>query len=403
MKLLFVLYIGFDKHGPSLHLLTDIIEQCLRREHDVTMIVRNRGGNNPDIPVKLQGYKNLHCEVIYAPPLEKGALVKRYFEDISYAFRCKHIYKNYRDFDAVFLQSCTTPLFPLILLKKTLKCPILFNVQNIFPIDALALGKLTNRGIKGIAFRIFRKMQQMAYKRADYIVTISEDMKNTLLREKVPEEKLRVIYNWSYCDEAFNIEDKDNLFLKEHHIDPQKFRVVFAGNLGAMVNASLIANAAEICQKERAIHFYIIGDGNNMPVLKKLAEEKELKNISFYPYQPEEFAPHNYSMADVNINALPKGIIDTCMPSKTATMLNSERPMVVSVEQNSVYASILRQVHRCIVVDVNDDQGFANGIMQLYREGSHQRSDNAHAVFEKYCSCKNAREYVKILENMTRI
>lgn len=400
MKLVFVLYIGFDKHGPSVHLLTDVIEQCLQRDYDVTMIVRNRGGDAPDIPVKLQGYSNLRCEVICAPALEKGALVKRYFEDIKYAFQCAKIYKKIPHADAVFLQSCTTPLFPLVLLKHTLKCPVLFNVQNIFPIDALALNKLSTHGVKGIAFCVFRKMQQMAYKRADHIVTISEDMKQTLLVEGVPEKKVDVIYNWSYSDEAFDIPDKDNLFLKAHNVDPSKFRVVFAGNLGAMVNAKLIADAAELCQVEENIHFYIIGDGNNMPVLKRLAEEKELRNMSFYPYQPVEFAPHNYAMAHININALPKGIIYTCMPSKTATMLNCARPMVVSVERESAFAQMLSGVDKCTVVDVDDMQGFAEAILSNYRKHINADSENAREVFRRMCSKENAKGYVDILGEM---
>lgn len=400
MKFVFVLYIGFDKHGPSVHLLTDIIEQCLQRNHDVTMIVRNRGGTDPDIPLKLQSYSNLHCDVIHAPALEKGALVKRYFEDIRYAFQCYNIYNKFSQVDAVFLQSCTTPLFPIILLKRSLKCPILFNVQNIFPIDALALKKLTNRGIKGIAFRVFRKMQQMAYRRSDRIVTISEDMKKTLLGEGVSAQKLDVIYNWSYSDDAFDISDAQNLFLKTHGIDKTKFRVVFAGNLGAMVNAKLIADVAEICQVEKNIHFFIIGDGNNMPTLKKIAAEKGLQNISYYPYQPEEFAPHNYAMAHVNINALPKGIIATCMPSKTATMLNCARPMVVSVEKESAYAQMLSKVDKCTVVDVGDTKGFADAILRNYRDHVVGDSENAREVFRKMCSKENATCYVDILEEL---
>lgn len=400
MKLLFVLYIGFDKPGPSVHLLTDIIEQCLIREHDVTMIVRNRGGCDPDVPVRLQKYTNLNCKVIHDAQLEKSALVKRYFEDIRYAFRCRTVYKKLKGIEGVFLQSCTTPLFPMILLKNTLGCPILFNVQNIFPIDALALHKLSVYGVKGVAFHVLRRMQQMAYRRADRIVTICEDMRQTLLRERVPEDKLEVVYNWSYSDEAFDIADEENLFLKTYDVDKSKFRVVFAGNLGAMVNARLIAEAAEICQSEEKIQFFIIGDGYNMPVLKRLAEEKGLKNISFYPYQPVEYAPHNYAMAHVNINALPKGIVYTCMPSKTATMLNCARPMIVSVEKESFFARMLSEVDKCTIVDVDDAQELAQAILNNYYRNTVENSGNAREVFKEMCSREHARQYVGIMESM---
>ena len=402
MNILFVLYIGFDKHGPSVHLLKGMIGQCLEAGHSVRMIVRNRGGSERDIPAELQGYSNLHCDVIHDSVLEKGALVKRYLEDIRYAYRCRKLYQQYKDTDVVFLQSNTSPLFAMRLLKKTLKVPVLFNVQNIFPIDAGVLHKLPTKGLKGIPYHLLRKMQQMAYRMADRVVTISEDMRKTLLGEGVPGDKLRVVYNWSYDDEAVDVPDEENLFLADHPEFKNQFRVVFAGNLGAMVNSVIIADAAQKLQAYPDIRFLIIGDGNNMPKLKALAEERGLDNISFFPYQPENYARHNYAMAHVNINALPKGIITTCMPSKTATMLNAARPMVVAVERDSHYAQMLRRVDRCAVVDWDDTDGFTEAILAMYKAGDHRESANARAVFKDYCSCENAKQYVTILEQLGR-
>lgn len=402
MNLLFVLYIGFDKHGPSVHLLKGIIGECLKSGHTVRMIVRNRGGSDPDVPIELQGYENLHCDVIYDSILEKGALVKRYMEDIRYAYRCKSVYKQYQDTDAVFLQSNTSPLFAIRLLKNTLKAPVLFNVQNIFPIDAGVLHKLPTNGVKGIPYNILRKMQQFAYKKADSIVTISEDMRRTLLKEEVPDGKIKVVYNWSYEDNAVVIPDEENLFLHDHPEFMGKFRVVFAGNLGAMVNPVIIAEAAERLRKIPDIQFIIIGDGNNMQKLKNMAKEKGLRNMAFFPYQPEEYARHNYAMAHVNINALPRGIITTCMPSKTATMLNAARPMVVAVEADSDYAQILRKVDKCVVVNWNDSQLFTEAIVKLYRDGIKEDSGNSRDVFRTLCSVDNAKKYVETLEELGR-
>lgn len=401
MKILFWLGIGFDRHGPSVHLLKAMIEESLVAGNQIVMIVRNTKGPDPDIPKELQKYDNLICEVIEDKEQKKSALVRRYFEDILYFFRCKKILKKHKDTDAVFVQSCTAPIFPVRIAHRILKKPVLLNVQNIFPIDAMVLNKLPNRGFKGIAFKIFRKMQQIAYKQCESIVTISEDMKETLVGEGVSPDKIRVIYNWSYNDNANEIAEEDNLFLKDHENERDKFRVVFAGNLGAMVNADLISQVAIRLKDENGIQFVVIGDGNNMNYLKKASSQNELKNISFYPYQPEGYANHNYAMANININALPKGIIYTCMPSKTATMLNSARPMVVSVEKDSNYAKMLNEVDKCKVVDVDDVDGFVEAILDLYKNNESKYSDNARDVFKKYCSCKNAQKYVEEIEAMT--
>ena len=400
MNILYLLYVGFDRHGPSLHLWKSLVKESIERGHNVKMIVRHRGGSDPDVPKEFLSYDSFSYDVINDSPLEKSALIKRYFEDIAYAFKACKLYRKYHDIDVVFLQSNTSPLFSIYLLKKTLRCPVLFNVQNIFPIDALVLGKLQSKGIKGIAFKIMRRMQKKAYNMADVLVTISQDMKKTICRENVDQEKVKVVYNWSYDDDPIIIEDDDNLFVNAHPEVKNKFRVVFAGNLGAMVNPYIIADAAQRLQCYDDILFIIIGAGNNMEKLKELVQERNIDNMNFYPYQPIEFAPHNYAMAHVNINALPKGIIETCLPSKTATMLNSMRPMVVAVELDSEYASILHRVDKCTVVNWDDLDGFVSGILKIYKSKDYSNSLNARIIFKEYFSENNAKEYITILEEL---
>lgn len=141
VKVLYWLGIGFDRHGPSVHLLKAMIEETLKKGHEVTMIVRNTGGSDPDIPIELQEYGNLHCEIVKDHLQEKGKLVQRYFEDIFYFFRCKRILRGHKDSDVVFLQSCTAPIFPLWIARRVLKKPVLFNVQNIFPTVSVAANR----------------------------------------------------------------------------------------------------------------------------------------------------------------------------------------------------------------------------------------------------------------------
>lgn len=397
MKIIFWLGIGFDRHGPSVHLLKSMMEECLLAGHSVVVIEQNTGGNNPDIPIELQKYDRITTEVYKMPTQQKGAFLKSYIYHVGYYYKTQKFLYKHKDADVVFLQSCYLPIVPINMIHR-MGVPVLFNVQNIFPIDAGILGMLPTKGLKGIPYHILRKVQQKAYGKADLNVTISEDMRKTLLTEKAPEDKLEVIYNWSYSDDTAIIPDKENLFLKQHREFMAKFRVVFAGNLGAMVNPTIFAEAAERLKAYKDIVFIIIGDGNNMNKLKNMVREKGIDNVAFFGYQPEEFARHNYAMAHVNINALPQGIITTCMPSKTATMLNAAKPMVVAVEKDSDYAKILCEVDKCTVVDWNDVEGFADAILNIYHQGGRPDSNNSREVFRKKCSTENAKQYVRLLE-----
>ena len=90
----------------------------------------------------------------------------------------------------------------------------------------------------------------------------------------------------------------------------------------------------------------------------------------------------------------------TCMPSKTSTILNAARPMVVAVEKESSYAKILSEVDKCVVVDWNDSKGFSDAIIHFYEENIVSGSSNAREVFKSLCSVDNAKKYVECLEEL---
>ena len=72
--------------------------------------------------------------------------------------------------------------------------------------------------------------------------------------------------------------------------------------------------------------------------------------------------------------------------------------MVVAVEKDSSYAQLLAEVDKCVVVDWNDAEGFAESILQFYKSEAICESKNARDVFKKHCSVDNAKKYVYLLE-----
>ncbi len=400
MKILIILYIGFDTHGPSVHLLKDIIKSIAERGHNIELILRNRTGSKDNIPEEFSSYNNINYHIINDKKLKKNKLIYRYFSDIHYATKCRKIFKKINGIDAVFLQSNTSPFYPIKYIKKDLCCPVIFNVQNIFPIDAIELGYLSR---KSYIAKYFRKLQSKAYQKADKIITISDDMKKCLIEEKCDSSKIDVIHNWTYSDSFYDIDENDNLFLNDHPEFKNKFRVVFSGNLGKMVNYNMILYAAKSLSYISKIVFIIIGDGNNYNLLKQKSIDEGLDNIVFFPYQPVEYAPSNYSMANININPLPKGIIRTCLPSKTAIMLNIGKPMVISVEKDSSFSRMLEQIPNCKVVDVDDYNGFVDQIKNIY-EGRLEDINPSYSrkVFMKYFSKQNAKLYADCIESVKK-
>lgn len=385
---------SFEQTYASYHLIEGILNALLDAGHEVYLLQKKM--NTGAMPESLKGREHLHVINIPWKDPEKTSFVKRYLNSFKYY---RESGKQLPDVDAVFLQSNNTAIAPVNICRKK-HIPVVYNVQDIFPMDALVVGKLSKNHPAFIGARF---LQSQAYKKADRVVTISKDLAKTITHES--HSKVDIIYNWSYRNEPYVIPDEENHFLNTYGIKrTDGFRVVYAGNIGQMMDAETLVQTAIRLKKYPDIKFYIIGTGSNISYLKKRTEEEKI-NILFYPSQQMEYAPDNYCMADVNINPVPKGVMFTCMPSKTNTCLLSQKPTVVSMDSNSDMAKKLSKVDQWTVVAPGDAEAMAEGILQIYqnvewKNGESVLSSNAASFMQKLGPVENARKYVKILEEV---
>lgn len=381
---------SFEEWYSSYHLMLKLIQEIISAGHEVWLVQYQRKDGR--LPEELVHEDRLHIINIYQKAIDRGDFIKRYIDSFYYFISSGKEIKKLKDIDVIFLQSNNTAIIPIIFARR-LHIPILYNVQDIFPIDALAIGKLSKWHP---AFIIARKLQAKAYEKADRVVTISEDLKKTIRDEG--RQDVDVVYNWSYQNEPYNIPDEENHFLTSNGIRREDgFRVIYAGNVGQMMESEMIVQVAKLISGYSDIKFYIIGEGSGLKELKTRLEEEELRNVLFYPRQPMEYAKDNYCAADVNINPVPKGVIYTCMPSKTATCLLSEQPTVVSMDLESDMAKKLSSVDQWTVVASGNAKAMAAAILKVYEQGS-RKSKNAAQFLSELGPIENAKQYVRMLE-----
>ena len=391
-RLLFVLDIGFDRGGPSVHLLQDVIRAGLKQGHEIEVILKKTNGPNEEMPEEFINNKNFSYFTITEDEDKNSGFVTRYLNEVRYARKCSKIFLNQRNYDAVFLQSNTVAIFYIRLLKR-LKCRIIFNVQDIFPYNLKLSGQLP---FEHITFPILKKLQRAAYKRADCIITISDDMKQTLIYDGVETGKIKVIYNWSYDDSVidFNSISKENI--SKIIMDHNKYNVVYAGNIGKMQNVELIAETAKYLEHEDNIFFYIIGDGANLSHVKKIVEG--LKNIALLPIQPSKYAESIYAQADLNVIPLMPGGIKTALPSKTATVLRVNRPVLFCIDADSEFAQYCSQLEQVEMYDVREGkcEDLAIKILDLSHHNSTLPAINRIDEISRF-SKKNSYEYIETM------
>lgn len=256
---------GFDRRTTSEHLLVAIVQALYENGHTVHIVQKDTLGSLPHLPKELLKL-GVTTDCIPCKLAAKSNFIGRYLVELRYVWKCRKYLKQNKDADAVFNQSSTVAGFMAFAVKHIMpKARLSYNVQDIFPENALYIGS-----VKGIIYKILSAEQRYAYRHADQIITISEDMRDLLVEKGADPKKTEVVYNWSYSDNLYNYEDVYSKKIAEF-LPADKFNVVYAGNIGTMQNVDVVVAAARRMQEEKKSIFISL----EMAFIKNVSRVKQ--------------------------------------------------------------------------------------------------------------------------------
>ncbi len=220
------------------------------------------------------------------------------------------------------------------LVKKRLKVPFVYNLQDIFP-DSMVGAGLTREG--SFLWRVGRKIENYTCKNADRIIVIGEDFRKNLIDKGVPEEKIEVIYNW-VDDEAIKpvLRAKNALF-DDLSLLRDRFYVIYAGNLGKSQGSDVILQAAELLGGKIDISFVLFGGGSLYSEYQKKALQLRLHNLYLFPLQPRDKISEVYSLGEIFIVSCKKGVGKGALPSKTWSIMAAGTPVLASFDTGTEF------------------------------------------------------------------
>lgn len=397
MKFAVVSIGSFDTQYSDYHLMRDILLEILGKGHHVVLI-QKQYFDIPNYPTQFEPYwgKQLKVYNIRFEKKKSNNLKVRYLADILYYAKACKLLRTFSP-QAIFLQSNNTAFYTVFYARHILKCPVLYNEQDIFPENALYAGILTS---KSLIYRIAHLLQWYTYKNVAALSTISEDMKATIVTKYgIPPSKVEVIYNWGHEGLGANEENK-NSFLIRYPKRKNEFRVVYAGNLGKMQNVELILRTAQNMKTVSDVTFYIVGGGVNKEALLGFAEVNQLENVKFVDMQPPEEVADLYASADVNLIPLKKGLIYAALPSKTADCLLANKPIITCVDKESSFAELMRS-YGFQNASPDSPQELEKCILQL-KVKSNKSERYTNLWRDKFCKDTGATKYCEMLESISK-
>ncbi len=403
MKILFLISSSMEKPSPSWHLMKALLEDTLSAGISVHAIQKHfKDSTMPAFPSSILDHKNFSYSRIDFKEVDRRDFVKRYLYGILYSIKARKQMKQFDDYDMIFVQSTATSLYSILAARHCAKKrPVLYNSQDMFPGSAVANGSMPNKAMQWFFYRL----QKIAYKKADIITAISEDMKIKLIDQGVPKEKIKVIVNWYDDQSVRQIEWENNKFVKKYNLSEIKFYVQYAGTMGTNFNPEIIISVAELLRDYKDIEFQMIGDGARKAKFEADAKNLKLNNIVFYPLQSQELVSDVYSACSVCLIPLKEGVIGNSVPSKAGLLMACGRVIINSVDKESDYGCMFERERIGFSAGVNDAQIIANNILFLYNNPDIRKEYEKRALLfgqKEYSRSVNTEKYIELFEALTR-
>lgn len=274
------------------------------------------------------------------------------------------------------------------------RVPWVFEVRDLWPAFAIAVGVLRNR----VLIRLSEGLERFLYRRANRLIINSPGFLAHLTAAGVNEDRVVLVPNG--VDVAmFDPQDDGQAFRSRHGLGG-KFVALYAGAHGLSNDLGILVEAADALRMDKGIQFVLVGDGGEKATLMREAEARELANMLFLPPVPKEAMAGVLAGADCGIAILkPLALYATTYPNKVFDYMAAARPVVLAID--GVIRAVIEEEDAGVAVPPGDPGALAEAIRRLAQNPAEARRLGEHgraAVERRF----DRRQQARILETALR-
>jgi glycosyltransferase involved in cell wall biosynthesis len=259
------------------------------------------------------------------------------------------------------LYATSPPLFvggAAVALSYARRIPLLFEVRDLWPESAVALGEMT--GTRAVA--LAGKLEEMCYNRARRVVVVTEGIRRRLEARGFG-SKVALIPNGANT-ELFRPDEEGGAALRSELGLQGKFLVTYAGIHGLAQGLGTVLEAAQQLLSIPDIHFLFVGEGPKKAELLVQRDRMGLTNVTMLAERPRTNMPAYLSAADVALVPLRKlDLFQGALPSKMFDAWACGCPVILSIDGEA--RQVLEEAGAGVFVAPEDAGQMACAILQL--------------------------------------
>ncbi|MFR5061675.1 MAG: glycosyltransferase family 4 protein [Christensenellales bacterium] len=337
MKILFLSLDSFDGYDVG-NMYSDLLRVAITAGHEIFSIVPNESENRVRM-IESMGSKILKINT--GQVTGNANLIKKGINTLLLGRRYKNAVKKYckkLSFDLILYATPPITIYKAIkYAKKKTGAKTYLLLKDIFPQNAVDLGILSKKGLKGLITGYFRRTEKKYYKISDSIGCMSNRNVEYLLKNNqyISPKKVCVNPNSVDIENIGNISE-DKLELRKKYSIPEKARIfLYGGNLGRPQDVPFIVRCLQENVNKKDRFFIISGKGSDYSVIKDFFEQSSPENMILINGLPREEYDILASMCDIGLIFLDYRFTIPNYPSRLLSYLKSGLPVIACTDTST--------------------------------------------------------------------
>ena len=264
-----------------------------------------------------------------------------------------------RGFDAILIYqpSPITVGFVGLVMRRLKKAPIIFWTLDLWPDTLISLGIIKSK----LAIAIVTFVSNYVYRGADIILAQSKSFVSQL--SKIPGLENKVTYFPGWAEDIF--QSSFTGAAEELSWEPNKFTIIFAGNIGEAQDFPAILQAIEELGCNQWVRWVILGGGRKANWVKgRIAEMIDHSCVHVLGAFSLERMPSFFMHADALLVTLQdQPIFAQTIPAKLQTYLAAGKPILGML--NGEGAKVIRESRAGFISRAGDYRGLVKNIKTM--------------------------------------
>ena len=217
--------------------------------------------------------------------------------------------------------------------------PMVLQIMDVYPESLLI--KMPHV-LRKIVSPPLRELDRWTARKADKIVVISENMRQTYVnRRKIMQDKVQTINIWQ--DESlFETLPSRQKGCEYYSVPDNRFTFLYLGNIGPVAGVEFLIQTFHHAAIENT-QLLIVGDGSVKSRLVEMVKRLQIDHVRFISDPEPKNVPLIQSMAHVCLLPMKRLAGMSSIPSKLAAYMFSARPVLASVDKDSDTAHAIKK------------------------------------------------------------